>query len=163
MTDAIDPISLRIETRVAPARAWAFITDPELVARWFAEVSAVGAVGDTYRIDFGDGSIVEGRIVAVEPGRAFAHEWAWNDADPGLSAPTLVRWEVEGLPGGGSRIDLLHEGWTESGADDAIRDDHEAYWSGYLDDLRDLLDEPDARAGRLSRRQPATAPTRLRP
>jgi hypothetical protein len=23
----------------------------------------------------------------------------------------------------------------------ASRDDHEAYWSGYLDDLRDVLDE----------------------
>ncbi len=31
-------------------------------------------------------------------------------------------------------------------ADDAIRDDHEAYWSGYLDDLRDLLEEADEAA-----------------
>lgn len=147
MTDQIEPIALGIETGAPPSRAWAFITDPELVARWFAETSPVGAVGDTYRIDFGDGSIVEGRIVAVEPGRAFAHEWAWNDADPGPLAPTLVRWAVADLPGGGSRIDLVHEGWTEAGADEAIRDDHEAYWSGYLDDLRDVLDEADDQSG----------------
>lgn len=142
------PITLAIETRAAPDRAWAFITDPDLVARWFAEASALGDVGTPYRIDFGDGSVVEGRIVEVDPGRAFAHEWAWlEDAPMGAPGrPTVVRWAVEPLAGGGSRVALVHDGWAESGADDAIRDDHEAYWSGYLDDLRDLLEEAPAAA-----------------
>jgi uncharacterized protein YndB with AHSA1/START domain len=144
MNAAIAPIILGIETGAPPARAWAFITDPELVARWFADASPVGDVGEPYRIDFGDGSVVEGRIVELEPGRAFAHEWAWLEDEPGR--PTLVRWRVEPVAEGGSRVELVHEGWTEAGADDAIRDDHEAYWSGYLDDLRDLLDEPPATA-----------------
>lgn len=140
----IPPISLAIETRAAPARAWAFITDPELVARWFAEASPIGEVGTPYRIDFGDGSVVEGRILALEAGRAFVHEWAWLDDAAGR--PTLVHWAVEPATGGGSRVTLVHDGWTEAGADDAIRDDHEAYWSGYLDDLRDLLEEADEAA-----------------
>lgn len=135
----IEPIILGFETRATPSRAWAFITDPDLVARWFAETSPVGEPGTPYRIDFGDGSIVEGRIVELEPGRAFGHEWAWLDDKE--SRPTVVRWQVEPTDGGGSRIDLVHQGWTEAAADDAIRDNHEAYWSGYLDDLRDLLDE----------------------
>lgn len=141
MSTTIEPIVLGIETAAEPGRAWAYLTDPELVARWFAETSPLGEPGETYRIDFGDGSVVEGRIVEVDPGRAFAHEWAWAD-DEG-ERPTLVRWRVEPTLGGGSHIDLVHEGWAEAGADDAIRDDHEAYWSGYLDDLRDLLDEAD--------------------
>jgi uncharacterized protein YndB with AHSA1/START domain len=141
MTTTVEPIVLRIETGAAPGRAWAYLTDPELVARWFADASPVGELGERYRIDFGDGSVVEGRIVELEPGRAFAHEWAWQDDEPGH--PTVVRWRVVPTEAGGSRIDLVHEGWTEAGADDAIRDDHEAYWSGYLDDLRDLLDEAE--------------------
>jgi uncharacterized protein YndB with AHSA1/START domain len=140
----IEPIRLGIETSASPELAWAWITEPELVARWFAEVTPVGAPGATYRIDFGDGSIVEGRIMAVDPGRGFSHEWRWNDGEPGEA--TTVTWRVTGLPGGRARIDLVHEGWDEAGADDAIRDDHEAYWSGYLDDLRDLLDEVDGAA-----------------
>jgi len=136
---AIDPIILAIETPATPELAWAFISDPELVARWFAEASPLGDVGAPYRIDFGDGSVVEGRLTALEPGRAFAHEWAWLDDAP--QRPTLVRWVVEPVTGGGSRIALVHDGWGEAGADDAIRDDHEAYWSGYLDDLSDLLEE----------------------
>jgi uncharacterized protein YndB with AHSA1/START domain len=137
----IAPIMLAIETRAAPERAWAFITDPELVALWFAEASPLGDVGESYRIDFGDGSVVEGRLTELEPGRAFAHEWAWLDDEP--RRPTMVRWIVEPLPDGGARVALLHEGWGEADADDAMRDDHEAYWSGYLDDLRDLLEEPE--------------------
>jgi uncharacterized protein YndB with AHSA1/START domain len=141
---AITPIMLAIETRATPGRAWAFISDPELVATWFAEVTPLGEVGGSYRIDFGDGSVVEGRLTAIDPGRAFAHEWGWQDDEP--RRPTLVRWVVEPVAGGGSRFALVHDGWAEAGADDAIRDDHEAYWSGYMDDLRDLLDEADSHA-----------------
>jgi len=140
MSAPVAPIVLGIETRAGPDRAWAYITEPELVARWFAEASPVGQPGEPYRIDFGDGSVVEGRILVVERGRRFEHEWAWaDDTSPG---PTVVRWQVVPLEGGGARVELIHDGWDEAGADDALRDDHEAYWSGYLDDLRDLLDEP---------------------
>lgn len=136
----IAPIRLTLETAAGPELVWAYLTEPDHVAEWFTEASEVGRVGDTYRLDFGDGSVVEGEVVELAPGRRFAHGWAWLDQEPGR--PTLVTWEVEPLPErGGSRIVLVHEGWTEAGADEAIRDDHEAYWSGYLDDLRDLLED----------------------
>jgi uncharacterized protein YndB with AHSA1/START domain len=76
----------------------------------------------------------------VESGRRFAHTWAWLDAAP--RHETLVTWTVEALPTGGTRIVLVHDGWSEAGADEAIRDDHEGYWSGYLDDLAAILGEP---------------------
>jgi uncharacterized protein YndB with AHSA1/START domain len=142
MTVAIEPISLSIETPADAALAWAYLTDPDLVAEWFTEAMPVGTVGDPYRLDFGDGDVVEGEILELEPGRSFAHGWAWTNAEP--RQPTRVAWHVTPLPHGGSRIDLIHDGWAEAGADDAIRDDHEAYWSGYLDDLRDLLEEAAA-------------------
>ena len=141
MTVAVEPIELAIETRVAPEVAWAYLTEPDRVAEWFTEVLPLGAVGDPYRIDFGEGSVVEGDVLELEPGRRFAHGWAWSDAEPAAERPTRVEWRVEPLPDGGCRVLLRHDGWAESGVDDAIRDDHEAYWSGYLDDLRDLLED----------------------
>jgi hypothetical protein len=51
----------------------------------------------------------------------------------------VVSWSIEPLDEGGSRVTLTHAGWAEAGADEAIRDDHEAYWSGYLDDLAAIL------------------------
>jgi len=135
----VDPIVLVIETSADPGLAWAYLTEPDRVAEWFTEVAPLGSVGDPYRLDFGEDSVVEGEVLALEPGRRFAHGWAWTDAEP--SRPTRVEWLVEPLPDGGARVTLRHDGWAAAGADDAIRDDHEAYWSGYLDDLRDLLEE----------------------
>lgn len=142
-TSTIDPIRLVIEAAAPPEIVWRYLTEPERVAEWFTDASEVGAVGDTYRLDFGDGSIVEGLIEELEPGRRFRHGWSWLDQEP--SAPTHVSWEIVPIPGGGTRIELVHEGWEEAGADEALRDDHEAYWSGYLDDLRDLLAEDATR------------------
>jgi uncharacterized protein YndB with AHSA1/START domain len=135
----VSPIRLVLQTPAAPEVAWSYLTDPERVAEWFTAASPVGEVGEPYVLDFGEGSVVHGAIVEVEPERRFAHRWAWLDADP--RQETLVTWIIRPLETGGSEIELLHEGWDEAGADEAIRDDHEAYWSGYLDDLRDLLEE----------------------
>lgn len=135
----VSPIRLVLRTSVVPGVAWSYLTDPDRVAEWFTAASPVGDVGEPYVLDFGEGSVVHGAIVDVVPERRFAHRWAWLDADP--VQETLVTWSIRPLAGGGSEIELVHEGWDEAGADAAIRDDHEAYWSGYLDDLRDLLEE----------------------
>jgi uncharacterized protein YndB with AHSA1/START domain len=135
----VAPIRLAIRTPAPADVAWSFVTDPERVEEWFTAASPVGVVGDEYVLDFGAGSVVQGSIVELDPGHRFAHRWAWLDAEP--RQETLVTWIVRPLDDGGSEIELLHEGWNEAGADDAIRDDHEAYWSGYLDDLRDLLED----------------------
>lgn len=140
--EPVAPIRLVVVTGAPPDLAWTYLTDPDRVAEWLTDASPLGEVGSPYRLDFGEGSIVEGRVVEVEPGRRFAHGWAWLDAEP--RQETLVRWEVRPREGGGTEILLVHEGWQEAGADSAIRDDHEAYWSGYLDDLRDLLEDAAA-------------------
>ena len=140
MNDTLPPIVLEIQTVVTPDEAWSALTEPSRVAEWFTDVSPLGEVGDPYRLDFGDGSVVDGVVRDVESGRRFAHTWAWLDAAP--RQETLVTWTVEALPTGGTRILLVHDGWSEAGAYEAIRDDHEGYWSGYLDDLAAILGEP---------------------
>jgi uncharacterized protein YndB with AHSA1/START domain len=136
--DSLPPIVLTIQTPASPGAAWAALTEPERIADWFTDASPLGGVGDAYRLDFGEGSVVEGVVRHVEPGRTFAHTWIWVDVDP--VQETLVTWSVEPADGG-ARITLTHEGWAEAGLDEAARDDHEAYWSGYLDDLMDILGE----------------------
>jgi len=141
VTDAlrIPPIELAIESRADPASAWLALTEPDRVALWLTEVTPLGPVGAPYRLDFGDGSTVAGRVLLVEPGASFAHTWAWQDAEAGRE--TVVTWTIRPLATGGSRVTLRHEGWDESGDGPAARDEHESYWSGYLDDLRDVLDD----------------------
>jgi uncharacterized protein YndB with AHSA1/START domain len=134
----VPPIELVVDTGADPETAWRTLTDPEMVVLWFTDASRLGPVGTRYRLDFGDGSVVTGEIVALDPGRSFAYRWAWDGAEP--REVTLVSWAVEPHLGG-SRVRLVHDGWDEAGLDASARDDHERYWSGYLDDLRDVLSE----------------------
>lgn len=141
MAELLPPIVLTIDTPVTPAEAWAVLTEPARIAEWFIDASPLGDVGEPYRLDFGDGSVVAGVVRLVEPGQRFAHTWVWADVEP--SHETLVTWSIEPIAEGGSRVTLTHGGWAEAGADEAIRDDHEAYWSGYLDDLAAILGGTD--------------------
>ncbi len=136
-TSPVPPIEIVIESPAHPGEAWHAITDPDTVAQWLTTMAPLGEVGSTHELDFGEGSVVTGRILELEPGRRLVHGWAWEGVD--ASAPTIVTWSVEPLAGGGCRVRLLHAGWDEAGAGRAARDDHERYWTGYLDDLRDLL------------------------
>jgi uncharacterized protein YndB with AHSA1/START domain len=132
MTTALEPIRLTIETPADAETAWQAITDPDRIADWFTDASPLGAVGDPYRLDFGD-SAVDGRVLALDRGHSFAHSWAWDGAD---AEQTVVTWTVDALDGG-SRIVLEHGGWADG--DDALRDDHLGYWESYLEDLAALL------------------------
>jgi uncharacterized protein YndB with AHSA1/START domain len=134
----LPPIVLEIETPAPPADVWTAITVPERIAEWFTDASPLGAVGSAYRLDFGDGSIVEGVVTELEPGRRFAYTWAWADGEP--EQRTTVSWSVDPLESGGSRITLVHDGWSDAGLDASARDDHEGYWLGYLEDLAAVLE-----------------------
>lgn len=138
-TGPIPPIELTIRTSVPAGTAWLAITDPDRIALWFTEATPLGEPGTPYRLDFGDGSVVAGTVTLLEPGSRFGHTWAWEADAPGEA--TRVEWRVDALPDGGSQITVIHDGWEEAGANAAARDDHESYWSGYLDDLRDILEE----------------------
>jgi uncharacterized protein YndB with AHSA1/START domain len=137
MTEPLPPITLSIETAATPAVAWATLTEPALIEDWFTKASSLGRVGDAYRLDFGDGSLVEGVVTSVEPGRWFSHTWVWAGVEP--RQETLVTWLVEPLGDAGCRITLTHDGWEEAGLDQNARSDHEGYWIGYLDDLASVL------------------------
>lgn len=138
MASTLPPIVLEVETPAPPADVWTAITLPERIAEWFTDASPLGAVGSAYRLDFGDGSVVDGVVTELELGRRFAYTWAWADAEPGQR--TRVSWSVGPLDTGGSRITLVHDGWSEAGLDASARDEHEGYWLGYLEDLAAVLE-----------------------
>jgi len=136
---APDAIVIELDVPVEVALAWRAVTDPGVVAQWFADVTPIDAVGRPYRVDFGDGSAVEGQVMDHEPGRQLAYSWRWADAPDGPT--TVVRWVVEATDGV-SRIRLTHDGWTA--ADTVARDDHAEYWDSYLEALADFLQQPGA-------------------
>lgn len=60
---------------------WSFLTEPGLVARWFADVERL-APGEPFRFDFGDGDYHAGRVVEWEPGIALGLTWSFVDLGP---------------------------------------------------------------------------------
>ena len=103
MTDGVrvPPIDLVLVTGAEPELVWRTLTEPDRVALWFTDAPRLGGVGDPYRLDFGDGTVVAGEILAVEPGHALSYSWAWDGAEPG--EVTRVTWTVEPHLGG-SRV-----------------------------------------------------------
>ncbi len=142
----ITPIRISGETIATVDLAWAALTDPPQVARWFADATPVaGGAGSAYSIDFGDGGVIDGVIHELVPGRRLSYTWQWRGQD---ESTTLVTWDLEPIANDGCRITLTHEGWQEAGADEALRDDHAGYWEGYLADLLDMLSSDAAGAAR---------------
>lgn len=133
------PIDLTVETRAPVADVWSTLTEPRRVAEWLTDASPLGRIGDSYRLDFGDGSVIDGVITELEPGRHFAYTWQWTGAE--VHEETHVAWSVESLEDGGTEIRMVHDGWAEAGLDATVRDDHERYWAGYLEDLLAVLGE----------------------
>src|SRR5437588_8973478 len=91
--DGVEPIVIEIRAPVPPDRAWRAVTEPAEVSEWFANVTPADGIGSPYRIDFGDGSAVEGRVRALDPGRRLSYTWAWMGDEDGPT--TLVTWDVE--------------------------------------------------------------------
>jgi uncharacterized protein YndB with AHSA1/START domain len=131
------PIDLTVETAATPGRVWSMLTEPRLVAEWLTDSTPVRRVGDEYRLDFGDGSVIEGVVTELEPGRRFAYTWMWTGSE--AHEETLVAWTVAPRDEGGTEVRLIHDGWAEAGLDGTVRDDHEGYWIGYLEDLAAVL------------------------
>jgi uncharacterized protein YndB with AHSA1/START domain len=132
---AVEPIVIEVDAPVDTPTAWRAITDPAEVAEWFADVTPIDGIGSPYRVDFGDGSAAGGKIRALDPGRSFAYTWAWEGED---GPTTLVTWTVE-QTGEGSRVRLVHDGWTEAEVDADTRDDHADSWEGYMAELEAIL------------------------
>ena len=133
----VEPIVISRVVDADPEAAWAAITEPGEVARWFTTALPVLGVGAPYRLEFGD-SVVKGFVTELEPGRRFSHTWHWADQLPGQE--TLVTWEIAPTSDGdGAVVTLTHGGWAEAAADQATRDDHAGYWEDHLDALAELL------------------------
>ena len=133
------PIDLTIETPAPASRVWTTLTEPTSVAEWLTVASPLGRIGDAYRLDFGDGSVIDGVVTELEPGRRFAYTWLWDGQE--AHEETYVAWSVEPNDAGGTEIRMVHDGWGEAGLDGTVRDDHERYWAGYLEDLASVLAE----------------------
>jgi uncharacterized protein YndB with AHSA1/START domain len=117
---------LRIEA--PPELVWRYWTEPERLVRWMGKVATLEpTAGGAWRIDYGQGDVVAGRYVDVEPGRGATFTWGWETPDGRIEAGTVVI-ELEELDGGAATLLRLRH----LGLDADSRRSHDEGWRYFL-------------------------------
>lgn len=87
-----------------PARVWRALTDPALVARWWAAGDIRAEIGHRFEMDMGPWGKQPCEVIAVEPGRLFRYRFAQPTLD------TIITFALA-PEGTGTRLTLTHEGF----------------------------------------------------
>lgn len=134
----VQPMVIRAELATDRDATWAALTDPSVVERWFTHATPVGPVGSEYTLDFGDSHVMHGEILEIVPGERLVYSWGWGETPP--AGRTRVTWELS-RGEEGALVTLTHDGWTAAGLTAKDRDEHAAYWEGYMAALVAMTDE----------------------
>ena len=117
MTEEVQIVSASREIAASPEAVFELIADPAQQPAWdgndnLDEVvrgDRVRAVGDVFSMRLTNGKVRDNHVVAFEEGRLIAWRPASEGKDP---AGHEWRWEIEPLPGGGSRVTHVYD-WSE--------------------------------------------------
>ena len=104
------------ETVVActPAEAWRWWTEPDRLVRWMGSVAEVDLrPGGAIRIEYGNGAVMAGELVTLDPPRRLDFTWGWEDPGevvrPGQSRVEVVFEPVDD----GTRVVVRHHDLPE--------------------------------------------------
>ena len=106
MTDTT--IRKSIYLNATKEQVWAYLTDPEKLAIWFHKPPQTLTEGSDYEmfgVDSGD-KLMWGEVLAARPHDHL--EYSVSIA-PMAGASSIVKWTLEGVPGG-TRLSLEHSG-----------------------------------------------------
>ncbi len=122
-------------------KVWEAITTPEIVSKYFhgARVEGSYQAGTRIRTVSPDGAQEWGNntVLEADPPRRLVHTWR-SLYDPELAAEpeSRVTWEIEALPGGFSRLTLIHDRLDASPRTAASV----TGWSYFLSSLKSVLE-----------------------
>ena len=97
---------LRFDQYIAhpPAAVWRALTDPELVARWWALGDVKPVVGHRFTLDMGQWGVQPCEVTAVDPERRLEYHFAKGVLD------STIAWRLE-PEDEGTRLYLEHAGF----------------------------------------------------
>jgi uncharacterized protein YndB with AHSA1/START domain/DNA-binding transcriptional ArsR family regulator len=113
MTMASKPrLVYQIIIRAPQERVWEAITRSEFTSRYYygSTLKTDLTIGSPFNYHRPNGGlIVEGEVVASEPPNRLVHTYRslWPPMDK--DAPTRVTWELDSMPGGVTRVTVIHE------------------------------------------------------
>ena len=123
---------LFVRTLQAPIeRVWAYLTEPDYLAKWLMGGVIAQSVGGDVRLELG----ATGRVTAFEPPHLLEYTWNEEDASVGPVVNSLVRWELA-REGAATRLTLTHTRLPE-----VELVGHGAGWDTFLQRLAAALDD----------------------
>jgi uncharacterized protein YndB with AHSA1/START domain len=127
--------------RAPQERVWEAITKSEFTSRYYygCTLETDLAVGSpfTYHMPTG-ASIVEGQVVASEPPHRLVHTYHSLWPPMNEDAPTRVTWELESMPGGVTKVTVVHEDFQgETATYNGLR---AGGWTWILSNMKTLLE-----------------------
>lgn len=98
--------SIRLEQLIPqpPARVWAALTDPALLAQWWAPGDIRPVVGHGFRMDMGPWGQQPCQVLAVQPQQLLSYSFAPD------TLHTAITWRLQ-PEGEGTRLSLEHAGF----------------------------------------------------
>lgn len=139
--DAAPRLVYQIIIKAPQERVWAAITTPEFTARYYygCTLTTDLTVGSPFTYHMPNGSpIVEGKVVASEPPRRLVHTYhsLWPPMND--DAPTNVTWELEAMPGGVTKVTVVHEDFQGETA--TFQGLQSGGWAWILSNMKTLLE-----------------------
>jgi len=125
MKPTTESILIECDLPEPPEKVWRALTEPELLGKWLMLSDLRAEVGARFhfRPDSTEGgnTPIDCEVLDVEPQRRL--RWVQREhGDPKTGCPlveSVVTLEVEGIANGGTRLRLVHDGFTSVSRDGA--------------------------------------------
>ena len=131
----------QIIIRAPQEQVWEAITKPEFTSRYYygSTLKTDLTVGSPFTYHMQDGSpIVEGEVVASEPPNRLVHTYHSLWPPMNEDAPTRVTWELTSMPGGVTRVTVVHEDFQDETA--TYKGLQSGGWTWILSNMKTLLE-----------------------
>ena len=140
-TDAKPRLVYQIIIKAPQERVWEAITTSEFTSRYYygCTLQTDLAVGSPFTYHLPNGSpIVDGEVVASETPHRLVHTYHARWPPMHEDAPTRVTWELESLPGGVTKVTVVHEDFQ--GRTATYEGLQGGGWTWILSNLKTLLE-----------------------
>jgi uncharacterized protein YndB with AHSA1/START domain len=130
-------ITKTVEITAPPPVVFRALTDPKEIVQWLAREAEFDArVGGEYVFSFhvaerGIDAVATGKVVELVPGQRLSYTFDSTrfGADPS-PVDSVVKWTLEELPGGNTRVTLVHKGTAKE-----LQKDTDAAWGMFVSRL----------------------------